>query len=397
MKNCCATALEKDRISQFDDAFEVRYAKFSSPEGPDECHITLQALQLQGSFESQLRELDNAYARALKALGLTAGTAVLRRFFCSDPANQKAILKAHPLADNEAPALISIIGQAPLPVGKIALWAYHLSERGQAVAARRKANSIEIPWNQLTHCWMTDLSDCSANDSYGQTQNLFDGYINALKSRKMNLKDNVVRTWIYVRDVDSNYQGLVDARRKLFIDHGLTPQTHYIASTGIEGRCAEPKIKVSMDAYAIAGLQNKQVRYLHAPANLGPTDAYGVSFERATAIAFRDRQHIYVSGTASIDPAGQVLHEGNVLAQLNRVLLNIEALLQDAKTSFDAVAYAVVYLRDPDDARIVRQVMEQRFPLTPILYTWAPVCRPTWLVEIEAMAISEYHDKALPR
>ena len=197
----------------------------------------------------------------------------------------------------------------------------------------------------------------------------------------MTLSLDVVRTWLYVRDVDSNYQGLVDARRELFLEHGLTPQTNYIASTGIEGRSAQAAVKVSMDAYAVAGLQPDQIRFLHAPNHLGPTHMYGVSFERATATRYRDRQHIYISGTASINPAGDIVHEGDVLGQLERTLLNIEALLRDASATLDAVAHFIVYLRDPDDATRVNDVLKARFPETPMVIVWGPVCRPGWLIE----------------
>jgi enamine deaminase RidA (YjgF/YER057c/UK114 family) len=143
-------------------------------------------------------------------------------------------------------------------------------------------------------------------------------------------------------------------------------------------------------------LQPGQVRFLEAPDFLGPTHLYGVSFERATATRFRDRQHIYISGTASINPAGDILHAGDVLAQLERSLQNIEALLKDASANLDAVAHFIVYLRDPDDAARVNAVLTERFPETPMVVVWGPVCRPGWLIEIEAIAITEYEGAILP-
>ena len=91
-----------------------------------------------------------------------------------------------------------------------------------------------------------------------------------------------------------------------------------------------------------------------------------------------------------------VVHEGHVLAQLNRALAKIEALLRDAMTTLDSVAHFIVYLRDPDDAHRVQQILDHRFPTTPILLSWAPVGRPTWLIEVEAVAIHEYDDDRLP-
>jgi len=389
-------ALRKARIAGINDCFEVRYARFATPDGLEEYHITLQPDTVAGLFEKQLAAIERAYADALGVLGLDPDTAVLRRFYCSDPANQSAMLKAHPLGDNETPCVVSIVGQAPLSSGKIALCAYHLHTPGKVLATKRTGNTIEYTQGELSHYWTTQLTDSTAPDSGQQTRDIFENYTRFLDGHHMQLAEHVVRTWLYVRDVDSNYQGLVEARRTLFSEHGLTADSHYIASTGIEGRAAEAPVKVSMDAYAIGGLMPEQVKYLQAPSQIGPTHLYGVSFERATTIAFRDRQHIYISGTASIDPLGKVLHIGNVLAQLDRALENIEALLHDADASLESVAHFIVYLRDPDDADNVRRVLDQRFPSTPTLLTWAPVCRPTWLVEIEAVAMTDYAGEGLP-
>lgn len=395
MKTIHPVHFVKETIPYTLDEVSICYSSFVGRDGLDEYHLMIQP-NGEGDFESQLERLDAAYSYALSVLKLSSDGAVLRRFFCSDPANQQAILEAHSLADVEAPCVVSFAGQAPLTGGKIALWAYHVQAAGGCLNKRRVDNTLELQRGELTHYWTTNLVDAVGDDSYVQTQTIFEDYIGFLGQHGMTLALDVVRTWLYVRDVDSNYQGLVDARRELFLEYGLTPQTNYIASTGIEGCSADAAVKVSMDAYAVAGLQPDQIRFLHAPNHLGPTDMYGVSFERATATHYRDRQHIFISGTASINPAGDILHEGDVLGQLDRVLLNIEALLRDASASLDAVAHFIVYLRDPTDADRVNAVLNERFPYTPIVVVWGPVCRPGWLVEIEAIAITPYENAALP-
>ncbi|CAA6676845.1 MULTISPECIES: Rid family hydrolase [unclassified Lentimonas] len=395
MKTLHPLQLVKASIPYTSDEALIHAASFIGRGGLTEYHLMIQP-NLSGNFELQLERVAEAYAYALSHLGLDPDGAVLRRFFCSDPANQQAILEGHPLADLEAPCVASFVGQPPLTGGKVALWAYHVQSTDGDLRKRRTGNTLAWERGALTHYWTTNLVDATASDSYAQTHTIFEDYVSFLEQRKMTLALNVVRTWLYVRDVDSNYEGLVDARRELFLEHGLTPQTNYIASTGIEGRSAQAAVKVSMDAYAVAGLLPEQIRFLQAPDHLGPTHLYGVSFERATATRYRDRQHIYISGTASINPAGEILHEGDVLGQLSRTLLNIEALLQDTSADLDAVAHFIVYLRDPDDAERVNAVLKARFPDTPMVVVWAPVCRPGWLIEIEAIAITGYEDEALP-
>lgn len=395
MKTTNKSCLQKMNLPFEGGAIQIRTASFVGADGLNEFHIMLQP-NLRGDFALQLDHLSTAYSQALKSLGLARDSAVLRRFFCSDPANQQAILEAHPLADIEAPCAISFVGQAPLPRGKVAMWAYHVTSQDGELLKKRTGESVELDRGELTHYWTTNSVRPSEEGSYAQTQGIFEDYIRFLEKRDMRLDLNVVRTWLYARDVDSTYQGLVEARRELFIEQGLTPETHYIASTGIEGRSAQTEVKVSMDAYAVAGLREEQLRFLQAPENLGPTIMYGVSFERATATRYCDRQHIFISGTASIDPAGVILNEGDVMGQLDRVLLNIEALLVDASATLDSVASFIVYLRDPDDAERVNAVLEKRFSDTPMVVVWGPVCRPGWLIEIEAIAVTSYADPSLP-
>ena len=113
---------------------------------------------------------------------------------------------------------------------------------------------------------------------------LLDRYAERLGQFGCTLENDCVRTWFFVQNVDVNYAGVVRARRELFERHGLTPQTHYIASTGIEGRHADPSRLVLLDAYAVKGLRPGQQVYLHAKDHLNPTYEYGVTFERGVRV-----------------------------------------------------------------------------------------------------------------
>jgi len=71
---------------------------------------------------------------------------------------------------------------------------------------------------------------------------------------------------------------------------------------------------------------------------------------------------------------------------------NVEALLTEAGSGFDDIAQIIVYLRDISDYAIVSDLFSQRFPETPYVITHAPVCRPTWLIEMECVAIRHAHN-----
>ncbi len=104
---------------------------------------------------------------------------------------------------------------------------------------------------------------------------------------------------------------------------------------------------------------------------------------------YGDRGHIYISGTASIDNKGNVLHIGDIEKQTLRMWENVEKLLEEGGMGMDDIMQIVVYLRDTADTTIVQRMFSEKFPGVPYVLTLAPVCRPTWLIEMECIAVDQ--------
>lgn len=367
-------------------------ARFRTASGVMECHVTVR-LNGESDAVEQVETLRNAYQHALDSIGIDSSSAVFRRVFCSDVVNQVELLDC--LAGN-SPCALSRISQAPLPAAKFAMWAYHLSSSEGEMDTAMEGQTLSCNRGALTHHWTAGLVDTENHGSCDQTSRVLDDYERWLQSKGMNTADHVVRTWWFVQNIDADYQGLVDARCEFFDTHGLTADTHYIASTGIAGAHAKVAARVSLDSYAISGLRSDQIDYLCAPDHLCPTHDYGVTFERATAVSYADRRHIFISGTASIDHTGQVLHPGDVVSQLDRTLKNIEALLSKAGANLGDLASILVYLRDPADGAVIETALHEKLGLVPYILVDAPVCRPGWLIEIEGIAVIPAHLPELP-
>ena len=229
-----------------------------------------------------------------------------------------------------------------------------------------------------------------------QTHAVFTDYVSRLAAHGLTLADHVVRTWLFQPNIDLDYPAMVATRREFFTAHGLTADTHYIASTGIAGTHSLPTTRVFMDAYALGGLNPEQLNYLAALDHLGPTYDYGVTFERATAVSYQDRKQIFISGTASIDPRGEIVHPGDVLRQLDRTLGNIASLLASADATLADMLVFIVYLRDPTDHARILPALRERLGDAPLLVLDAPVCRPGWLIEIEGIAAVPANHPELP-
>ena len=314
--------------------------------------------------------------------------AVMKRYFLSDAANQEDEV----YATDECDCALSVIQQPPLDGTKVALWVYVLKGIKNQNCSQ---GMFRVSHGAYEHLWIAGETISSSNSKY-QTTRLLEDYVMRLIENECTLKDNCVRTWFFVNDIDNNYEGVVKARNEVFVTQDLTANTHYISSTGIGGRVADSKVSVCMDAYAIKGLLPNQMTFLYALDHMNRTSEYGVSFERATQIDYGDRRHVFVSGTASIDNKGQVVYPRDIKRQVKRMWENVDAILDEAEMHFDDITFALVYLRDPADYAVVSAMFHEQFPHTPYVLLHAPVCRPGWLIEMECMAVKANHDERFP-
>ena len=269
-------------------------SKFEVEGGVTEYHVMVHATRPEQSFQEQLDAVLNAYYNLIDT-ELKGASSVIKRYFLSDATNQYDTLLA---SVPEAPACAcSVVEQAPLHGTKVALWAYLLTDIG---AGSFNEELYRVQHGAYTHLW-GGTSVSHAPSSEEQTSLLLKHYVMQLLSNGGHLADDCIRTWFFVQNVDVNYAGVVKARNEEFFTQNLTSKTHFISSTGINGRNADPSVLVQLDTYAVLGLKPEQIKFLYAPTHLNPTYEYGVSFERGTRVDYGDRRQVFISGTASID------------------------------------------------------------------------------------------------
>ena len=351
-------------------------------DGAAEFYIVAEILQPKLSGQEQFDSIEQAVEQLSGTEAFRNAVFVWKRYFVSDAANQ------HLWFSSPSQAAVTVIQQPPLNRTKLTLLIYaveaaslHLENDGTAVMKRP----------HYTHLYNLQLHE-KLGDSCEQTLSVFKQYRQKLAVRQCALDANCLRTWVFVQNIDRQYNGMVGARNEIFAAAGLTPQSHFIASTGIEGQSVHPEVIVTMDAYSIKEIQREQIRYLHASSHLNPTHEYGVAFERGTCIQFGDRRHILISGTASIDNRGQILHLRQLEKQTERAMENIHALLSEAEAGWQDVTHLIIYLRDVADYDNTRDYFEKNFAEIPSVILLAPVCRPGWLIEVECIAITDMQD-----
>ena len=353
--------------------------RFSPANGITEYHAIIRLTDAKVDASEQFRRIETTVQFVREYL--RDAVLIWKRYFVSDAINQRYFIKS------DQQAAVSIVQQPPLSGTKVAIWMYFVTEAN----VNTNGNATIMEHSSYRHLYHTQLFSPGADEAV-QTEALFQNYIQLLASERCTLKEHCLRTWVFVQNVDTYYQGMVAARRAFFEREGLTPDTHFIASTGIEGKFIYPDALVFLDAYAVQGLKPEQIQYLYAPTHLNQTHQYGVTFERGVVIQYGDRRHVFISGTASINNRGEIEHPMDLLKQADRMFENITTLLAEADAKISDVVHLIVYLRDIADYEAIDLYVAQHYPQIPKVIVWAPVCRSGWLVEAECMAIKEVGD-----
>ncbi|CAK0756409.1 Translation initiation inhibitor [uncultured Gammaproteobacteria bacterium] len=349
-----------------------------------------------GTFAEQLVRVFSGYQAALKEHGLDLATGLTLNVFLSDAANQEEVLRHHWafVAVVEAGVAVTVVQQPPVG-GKIALLGYHVRRpAGTATrtavvvnGAKKQAMGVIVTTDAYQFHYQRNLLAEGMVGAGDQTTHLMGVPGCCVQSNGVNLTD-VVRTWIYISNIDLNYLAISKARNRVFDRFGISKETGFPASTGIDGRSSDHRDIVLLDVLAVKGLKTGQSRAMCAPKNMNPTMEYGVAFERGRELVFGDRRHLYISGTASINHKGEVLYPGDVSRQAERAIENVAALLEASGAELSDMRYVIVYLRDVADASVVEAAFAaSRLGGVPRVMVFGPVCRPGWLVELEGVAI----------
>jgi enamine deaminase RidA (YjgF/YER057c/UK114 family) len=221
-------------------------------------------------------------------------------------------------------------------------------------------------------------------DAYEQTLAMFGVAEALLQQAGMGFGD-VVRTWIHLGEMDRDYAALNRARRAFFEARGIDPAP---ASTGIGGRPVPESHDLCLGVYAVQAREASPARTVMSAATIGEATAYGSDFARGMRIVEANKIALHVSGTASIDETGETAHPGDLEAQVERMLVNVAALLEGQGATFGDVVSAITYLKRPADAqRLRKKLREAGFEGFPHALVAAPICRPELLCETEALAV----------
>jgi 2-iminobutanoate/2-iminopropanoate deaminase len=98
---------------------------------------------------------------------------------------------------------------------------------------------------------------------------------------------------------------------------------------------------------------------------------------------------VFVSGQIAIDPATSQVIQGDISAQTERVMKNLDAILQAAGSNLAQVVKSTVYLKNMSEFAAMNEVYGRFFKTTPPARATVEVSRlpKDVLVEIDVIAL----------
>jgi enamine deaminase RidA (YjgF/YER057c/UK114 family) len=125
------------------------------------------------------------------------------------------------------------------------------------------------------------------------------------------------------------------------------------------------------------------------PADLSNHPAY------THVVAARGARHVYVSGQVAVDADGTPVGAGDLAAQTEQVMQNLGTALAAAGATFDDVVKITTFVVDytPEMRSTIGEVRGRYLPAdnppASTLVGVSALAAPDWLIEIEAIAVTD--------
>lgn len=234
----------------------------------------------------------------------------------------------------------------------------------------------------------------SEDDFYTQSINMFERAKCILLESGFDFY-NVLRTWIYLYDILSQYNDFNKARNFKFKEMRLIPnalddngfeQIYLPASTGIGGGNIYGAAG-NMDVFAVKLKENIDLKIRsHTGEKQKSAYRYGSAFSRAMIIEDQMKKYIYLSGTASINDEGETVYIGDIDKQIDMTFNVIRALIEKEGFGIDQICEATVFVKKAEYVNNFEMYCQKvNLVDIPWIITVADVCRKDLLFEIDAV------------
>jgi enamine deaminase RidA (YjgF/YER057c/UK114 family) len=240
---------------------------------------------------------------------------------------------------------------------------------------------------RASYCELGNLSDDDRTHTPPmQARNVLEDMSAALGQAGMTFA-NVYRTWFRNRNILGWYGDFNRVRTEYYtqlrVFDGLLPASTAIGAGNPHGAAVVAGLLALSSSAPEAG-----ARIVDSPMQ-GCARKYGSSFSRAVEVHMGDHRHLFVSGTASIDPFGRTAHRGDLMAQIALTMRVVHAILNSRAMDWRDVVRGLAYFRRRGDmASFDRWRLANEVDVLPVIPVAQTICRDDLLYEIEVDAVA---------
>lgn len=345
---------------------------------------------------------DDLLAQVAAAVG-ERGIQPIQEKYYGLSAARSAILKKRELAYRREELDLSVpvtwIQGTPLQAGEfVGLQIWGVAPRDNKTAVKTVSNPTTGPgrlWTgdgfRMLHLPMVrglKPGGAPTENASAQADRMFANAGLALKAHGLEYR-NVVRTWIYMGRLLDWYDEFNRVRTAHFAPAGLGVPggAAFPASTGIQGRYADEECMMDVLALDSDDPGAAVATPIIQSSRQEESFKYGSAFSRGMTLEIGGRRTVHISGTASINSAGDSIHVGNAELQSLETMLCIAAILEEQGGGLANITSATLFCKNREAweawNRVSRMLQIPSFPKICIL---ADVCRHDLLVEMEAVA-----------
>lgn len=212
---------------------------------------------------------------------------------------------------------------------------------------------------------------------------------------------DILRTWIYLKDIDKTYGNFNTARREFFQENKIEFTADFNelpASTCIGGKSAEQS-EMTMNLTCIdkkwSPPQIKRIYNKYQNEAEGSQYLFQPTFSRALLIEDENLTELQVSGTASINESGETVYLDDPYQQIKKTLINVGALLEQANMNFNDFTESTCFFKKEayyqEFLAVVKELNIGDFGNT---FVVGDVCRDNLLFELDGIAV-KYRNSTL--
>ncbi|OPH47984.1 hypothetical protein BC351_39030 [Paenibacillus ferrarius] len=232
--------------------------------------------------------------------------------------------------------------------------------------------------------------------SYEQIYHTFCKINQILNGNGLNYRD-VIRTWIYIPQILDYYDQFNLGRNRFLEELNIIPTRDSIrdfdfenifmpASTGVG--CENPYTSGALfDVYAISKNFESEIKVSNETGSKQRSAyRYGSAFSRSLIVHQQACDHLFLSGTASIDDKGNTIHLDNIDLQIGETFKVINSLVQEADMNVADWMEGTVFLKKSEYAQAYMKNIEENQVLNPpVILCVADICREDLLFEIDGI------------